>query len=126
MVQQIARALGATVTIPVGFTESLADVTDADEGVGGGEVESPSRDSPRLDGSGELDRVALVALLDWTDVKVWTVLPGDNLAAIAREFDTTIEAIAFYNNIAADDSIFIGQTIDVPVGFERSLTPSGG
>jgi LysM repeat protein len=122
--------LGATVTIPVGFTESLEEITDADVGVGvgvgGGEVEIPISDSPGLDGSDERNLVALVALFDWTDVTEWTVLPGDNLVAIAREFSTTIEVIAFYNNISAEESILIGQTLNIPVGFRLSLTTSGG
>ena len=58
----------------------------------------------------------------WETVTDWTVGPGDSLIAIALEFDTTPEAIAFFNGLP-DDQIFIGDVLSLPVGFRLELTP---
>ena len=57
----------------------------------------------------------------WSDVQEWIVQEGDSLSAIAREFNTTVEAIALVNHLEDRESIFPGQVLDVPVGFVLDL-----
>jgi len=42
------------------------------------------------------------------------VEPGDTLAGIARNFNTTIDILRKFNNIPDPDYIFVGQKITVP------------
>ena len=69
-------------------------------------------------------------LLAWDDVTEYAVGPGDNLGAIARDFGTTIEAIALYNGLADINAITVGQVLSVPVGFTLPIdlqqTSAGG
>ena len=46
--------------------------------------------------------------------RTYTVKPGDTLQAIAIRYDTTIEAIASANNIAAPYLIYAGQVLVIP------------
>lgn len=57
----------------------------------------------------------------WPVIQEWTVRSGDSVAAIAREFGTTIEAIAIYNQLDDPGRIFEGQVLDVPIGFALDL-----
>ncbi|HHT63934.1 MAG: LysM peptidoglycan-binding domain-containing protein [Bacillota bacterium] len=45
---------------------------------------------------------------------VYVVEPGDTLAGIARNFNTTIDILRKFNNIPDPDYIFVGQKITVP------------
>ncbi len=65
------------------------------------------------DGEGE-DASELSA---WPDVVVWRVRPGDSLAAIAREYKTTVEAIATLNGLVDADWIVVGRALRVPRGY---------
>jgi LysM repeat protein len=56
--------------------------------------------------------VQSVAAADTT----YTVQPGDTLAAIARRFGTTIQALATANHIVNPDLIYVNQTLVVPNG----------
>ncbi len=47
---------------------------------------------------------------------VYTVQPGDYLAKIARQFNTTVSAIVAANNIANPNLIFPGQQLIIPTG----------
>jgi LysM repeat protein len=51
------------------------------------------------------------------------VLSGDSLRSIAERFLTTVDAIIAANDFEDPDSIFPGQTINVPVNL---LTPTFG
>lgn len=44
----------------------------------------------------------------------YTVQPGDTLSAIARQFDTTVQAIVEANNIANPNLIHVGQVLTIP------------
>lgn len=46
----------------------------------------------------------------------YTVRPGNTLFGIAQFFQTTISDILRYNNIASPDSIYTGQTLQIPAG----------
>lgn len=46
--------------------------------------------------------------------RTYTVRSGDTLSAIARQFDTTIEALARANDIADPNVIDIGQELVIP------------
>ena len=50
-----------------------------------------------------------------TSVIPYWVKPGDTLATIARQFGTTVQAIASYNGIGNPDVIYWGMLINVPV-----------
>jgi len=57
----------------------------------------------------------------------YTVRPGDTLAAIARRFGTTIEAIAAANHILNPNLIYVNQTLTIPTdGNPAPAIPLGG
>lgn len=60
---------------------------------------------------------ALARLQAWENIATWTVQPGDSLGVIAREFDTTVQAIVLSNHPIDPNILFIGQTLRIPVGF---------
>jgi LysM repeat protein len=45
----------------------------------------------------------------------YVVQPGDSLESIASEFNSTIEQITLLNNIKAEDVLFVGKILIVPV-----------
>jgi LysM repeat protein len=53
-----------------------------------------------------------------------TVARGENLLSIARQYNTTVEAIVEENDIANPDLIFIGQVLIIPVSLAPTPTPS--
>ena len=57
----------------------------------------------------------------WPNIQEWVVQGGDSLAAIAREFGTTIEALAIYNQLDDPGTIFEGQVLTIPLGFVLDL-----
>ena len=48
------------------------------------------------------------------DEDVYTVVAGDTLGAIARRFQTTIQALAAYNDLANPDALRVGQELRIP------------
>lgn len=50
----------------------------------------------------------------------YIVRPGNTLFGIAQFFQTTINDILRYNNIASPESIYVGQPLQIPAG---TLTP---
>jgi LysM repeat protein len=57
---------------------------------------------------------------------VYTVKPGDYLAAIARRFGTSVEAIATLNQITNPSRITVGMTLTIPaVEFTPTAVPGG-
>lgn len=49
-----------------------------------------------------------------TGTVTYVVQPGDTLSKIARQFNTTVQAIAQANNIANPNLIFVGQVLVIP------------
>ena len=102
-----------------------ASVGVAGEGLG--DVEAPV--TAGEDGAEAAEGAAVVEesltpleqLEAWPDVQEWIVQDGDSLLAIAREFGTTVEAIALFNLLEDPGAIFKGQVLDVPVGFVLDL-----
>ena len=98
---------GESLSIPVGFAEPLGE-----------EVTATVRSAPAAaEGAEPPPLVAPEELLNWPDIESWEVQDGDNLAAIARDFDTTVEAIALYNEIDSVATLFVGAVVLVPVGY---------
>lgn len=46
----------------------------------------------------------------------YTVRPGNTLFGIAQFFNTTVQDILMYNNIASPSDIRVGQVLTVPAG----------
>ncbi|MDD4066627.1 MAG: N-acetylmuramoyl-L-alanine amidase [Clostridia bacterium] len=46
----------------------------------------------------------------------YTVVKGDNLSKIAKQFNTTAEELVRINNIADKNKIYIGQILKLPIG----------
>lgn len=73
--------------------------------------------------------LVIVGLLLWGQTAVvladtpYVVQPGDTLSKIAREFGTTVAAIAEANNIVNPNLIVVGQTLIIPVDVSGD-TPS--
>ena len=107
---------GQTLVIPVGFDEPLPEA----------EVQAePSQTNLSPEVFPLLPRPdPVVALHTWPDVVVWEILPGDNLAAIAREFGTSIEAVAALNGLDPEEPVIAGETLRVPRDFSLRLPAS--
>lgn len=54
----------------------------------------------------------------------YTVQSGDTLSAIAKQYKTTYQDLAAYNNIPDPNKIFTGQTIQVPNTEAQTTTQS--
>lgn len=57
-------------------------------------------------------------LTSWRLLRTYSVQAGDTLADIAEAFGTTVEAIVEANRIEDPDTVFEGQTLNVPVSPE--------
>lgn len=66
---------------------------------------------------------ALPANLRFGDEILYLVLPGDNLAAIAEEFLSTVDDILAQNDLANANEIFVGQLLTIRV---RLITATPG
>ena len=107
-------AVGDTVTIPVGFAETLtpaeAVVVEESSASGGEAAEAaatqfavtPPADTP---------------LSEWPNTVEWTLQLGDSLSSLAITFETTPEAIMTLNAIEDANLVFAGSTIVIPVGY---------
>lgn len=127
--------IGAVLSVPVGFRLELILVTEeeapqpvvgengADDATDDDGADVPSTALPP---SLVLDAEEQVVLEAWPNLVVWTVQAGDSLFAIALEFSTTVNAIAFFNALDADAALQIGDVLQVPVGFTQPLfVPDG-
>lgn len=56
---------------------------------------------------------------------LYQVRQGDTLWAIARTYNTTVDAIVKRNNIPNPDRIYVGQRLIVPKGVAPTPTPGG-
>ena len=50
------------------------------------------------------------------DIVYYTVRPGNTLFGIAQFFQTTVNDILRYNNIADANRIYVGETLAIPAG----------
>ncbi len=125
-----ASAIDATAPAddPSPAAESVAAAQEpADEG--SSTEEAAPADTADVDAATPAAAVAaeeqltpLEQLEAWPVIQKWTVRSGDSVAAIAREFGTTIEAITVYNQLDDPGRIFEGQVLDVPIGFALELS----
>jgi len=53
----------------------------------------------------------------------YTVSYGDTLTSIAKRYNTTVLAIMNRNGLGNPNTIFVGQQLIIPVGYEPSQTP---
>ena len=67
---------------------------------------------------------ARAALQSWPRIAEYTIRSGDSLEAVAREFLTSSEAIALFNEIQTSAPPPVETTLQVPWGF--TLDVSGG
>lgn len=54
------------------------------------------------------------------DIVYYTVRPGNTLFGIAQFFQTTVNDILRYNNIADANRIYVGETLVIPAGTSQS------
>lgn len=54
------------------------------------------------------------------DIVYYTVRPGNTLFGIAQFFQTTVDDILRYNNIADANRIYVGETLAIPAGSVQS------
>ncbi len=106
-------SVGAVLSIPVGFAESLvpAETTVVEEAAGS--TETAASMATRFDTVPPAD----TSLADWPNVVEWTIQPGDSLSALATTFETNADAIMSLNGIEDPDLLYAGSTIRIPVGF---------
>jgi LysM repeat protein len=55
---------------------------------------------------------------------IYTIQKGDTLSALAKRFNTTVEALARTNNIKDPDKIYAGKTLSVPSSGVPSIVDS--
>lgn len=119
-VQAVATVPDTRLIEPAAQTNDPA--ADATTPASGG-LADESDDSVVADVTSAVELSPREQLSAWESVADWEVQAGDSLGAIAREFGTTVEAIAVYNGIENTDTVFIGQVLQVPVGFTLTLDP---
>lgn len=59
-----------------------------------------------------------------TGTVTYVVQPGDTLSKIARQFNTTVQAIVQANNIANPNLIFVGQVLLIPTSTVPPIDPT--
>ncbi len=74
---------------------------------------------PGLSVADDVDVVELSAGERW--VVSWTVSDGDSLLALAYRFRTTVDAIVARNDLSDSSAIRIGQSLEIPIGFQPPL-----
>ncbi len=84
-----------TTTTPVDNTQNLPIIS------------VPGSDDAGTGGAGEEEATAVPA-------QIYVVQLGDTLNSIARQFNTTVEAIAAANNIQNPDALLVGTTLTIP------------
>ena len=106
-------SVGAVLSIPAGFAESLAPVEQVVVEESAGSSETAASMATRF----ETTPPAETPLADWPNMVEWTIQPGDSLSALATTFETTPEAIMTLNSIADANLVYAGTTIRIPVGY---------
>jgi len=100
-------------TAPIDTTTPAQDATDGSDTAVPGEdntLNLPIVSSPAEDGTGtggEEESTAVPA-------QIYVVQQGDTLNSIARQFNTSVEAIAAANNIQNPDALQVGTTLTIP------------
>lgn len=89
-----------TTTTPVDNTQNLPIIS-----VPGSD--DAGSDDAGTGGAGEEEPTAVPA-------QIYVVQLGDTLNSIARQFNTTVEAIAAANNIQNPDALLVGTTLTIP------------
>ncbi len=131
----VSRPGGAAAggAVAVGTAGGIAHEPPGEGAVDAGAGGAGAGDAGAVDGeaggeaTGESTGVAppagdpVAQLRAWPNVVTWVVKPGDSLLAIAREFGTTVEAVAVYNGLSDWAAIFAEQALKVPVGFREPL-----
>lgn len=84
-----------TTTAPVDNTQNLPIIS------------VPGSDDAGIGGAGEEEPTAVPA-------QIYVVQLGDTLNSIARQFNTTVEAIVAANNIQNPDALLVGTTLTIP------------
>ncbi|MBE7533647.1 MAG: LysM peptidoglycan-binding domain-containing protein [Ardenticatenaceae bacterium] len=89
-----------TTTAPVDNTQNLPIIS-----VPGSD--NAGSDDAGTGGAGEEEPTAVPA-------QIYVVQLGDTLHSIARQFNTTVEAIVAANNIQNPDAVLVGTTLTIP------------
>ena len=126
-------AAGDADAAPDGGADGAGDA-DADAGTANDGTAAPDGGDDGGDAGGEegveagpvVDPAALAALQAWPNVEAYTVRSGDSLFAIALDFGTTVEALALLNGREIQAALFVGTTLQVPVGFTTPLYSETG
>lgn len=58
----------------------------------------------------------------YTSKITYTIVKGDTLSRIAKDYNTTYQDLASYNNIVDPNRIYVGQIINIPYGNETIYT----
>jgi LysM repeat protein len=104
----VAAPAGSVTAVPTdGDTRGVQSVTPAAPTV---QVQQPTPAAPQSNAAGA----------SGTGFN-YTVVAGDNLAAIAARFGTTVDAIARLNSIADPNALTLGQVLKIP-----GTPPAGG
>jgi LysM repeat protein len=118
--QRVARSSASTggdalMSAPAG--------AETDRGVTSGAAGTPRPGA----GAGIASTATLTVSLAYRDALViYTVQPGDYLAAIARKYGTSVESIAATNHITNPGRIIVGMTLTIPtVEFTPMPAPGG-
>ena len=64
-------------------------------------------------------------LAAWPEIERIEVVAGETLWLLAYQYDTTVSAIALLNGITDPESLSVGQTLSIPVGFGEEVSLTG-
>lgn len=90
-----------------GADDGMTDETGTGGQTGEGDTASDGQDQ---EGGGTPDTAAPTAVPG----QIYVVQSGDTLNSIARQFNTTVEAIAAANNIENPDALLVGTPLTIP------------
>jgi LysM repeat protein len=105
----------ATIAAPAGAG------TAAPTGVRGTQLETPTAPSPQAASQGAAPTTS-APQGGTSGETTYTVVAGDNLAAIAAKFGVTVDAIARLNGLGDPDALTLGQVLRIPAAGAAGAT----
>lgn len=116
-------SVGQQLLIPVGYAEEIVETTAVADG--GGDATAGAAESATASTTSAVALAPSEALSNWHTIAPVLVEDGDSLFAIAVANNTTVEAIMALNGIADQNLIFVGDTLQIPVGYHADESPVG-
>lgn len=114
-----ALSVGQALRVPIGFADEIVATPEVSTEAAESTVAAATAASTT-----DVDVAAVAAptapddLLNWHTIGSVVIEPGDNLAAIAAANNTNVEALMALNGIADGNTIYVGDVVLVPIGYQ--------